>query len=145
MGSRLSCTAETTLYRWERWETPDGETLIAPLGAGIVGGCGPHLHRFVLMLHFEGQTPCERIVALLAGLGLTISKRQVVRLLTAKLNSFRAEDEAVLSRRPIAAAMANLLPFALSKQISADFGNPIREFASAGNGITYADRAESAL
>ena len=40
--------------------------------------------------------PCERIVALLIGLGLTISKRQVVRLLSAKLGSFRAEDEAVL-------------------------------------------------
>ena len=85
----LMAKAETTLYRRERWETPDGETLIAPLGAGIVGGCGPHLHRFVLMLHFEGQMPCERIVALLAGLGLTISKRQVVRLLTAKLSTQR--------------------------------------------------------
>ena len=92
----LMAKAETTLYRRERWEMLDGETLIAPLAMGIVGGCGPHLHRFVLMLHFEGQMPCERIVALLAGLGLTISKRQVVRLLTAKLDSFRAEDEAVL-------------------------------------------------
>jgi hypothetical protein len=92
----LMAKAETTLYRRERWETPGGETLIAPLGAGIVGGCGPHLHRFVLMLHFEGQMPCERIVALLVGLGVTISKRQVVRLLTAKLDGFRAEDEAVL-------------------------------------------------
>ena len=48
------------------------------------------------MLHFEGQMTCERIVALLAGLGLLISKRQVVRLLTAKLETFKAEDEAVL-------------------------------------------------
>ena len=87
---------ETTLYRRQRWETPDGETVIAPLAAGIVGGCGPHLHRLVLMLHFEGQMTCERIVALLAGLGLLISKRQVVRLLTAKLETFKAEDEAVL-------------------------------------------------
>ena len=39
---------------------------------------------------------CERMVALLTGLGLAISKRQVVRLVTAKLDSFRAEDEAVL-------------------------------------------------
>ena len=92
----LMTKAETTLYRRERWETPDGQTLIAPLATGIVGGCGPHLHRLVLMLHFEGQMPCERIVALLIGLGLTISKRQVVRLLSAKLGSFRAEDEAVL-------------------------------------------------
>jgi hypothetical protein len=87
---------ETTLYRRQRWETPDGETLIAPLAAGIVGGCGPHLHRFVLMLHYEGQMTCERIVALLTGLGLMISKRQVVRLLSAKLETFKAEDEAVL-------------------------------------------------
>ena len=92
----LIAKAETTLYRRERWETPDGKTLIAPLAAGIVGGCGPHLHRLVLMLHFEGQMPCERIVAFLAGLGLAISKRQVVRLLAAKLDGFRAEDEAVL-------------------------------------------------
>ena len=39
---------------------------------------------------------CERIVALLNGMGVVISKRQVVRLLTAKLDMFRAEDEAVL-------------------------------------------------
>src|SRR5208337_4130895 len=34
----LMAMAETTLYRRERWETPDGETQIAPLAAGIVGG-----------------------------------------------------------------------------------------------------------
>ena len=92
----LVLKAETTRYRGERWETPDGERLIAPLPAGIVGGCGPHLHRLVLALHFQGQMTCDRIVALLTGLGLAISKRQVVRLVTAELESFRAEDEAVL-------------------------------------------------
>src|SRR5271157_2829200 len=92
----LMLRAETTLYRRERWRTPDGDTLTAPLDTGIVGGCGPHLHRLVLMLHFQGQMPCERIVELLAGLGLAISKRQVVRLLIAKLDRFRAEDAAVL-------------------------------------------------
>ena len=39
---------------------------------------------------------CERIVALLNGMGVVISKRQVVRLLTVKLETFRAEDAAVL-------------------------------------------------
>jgi hypothetical protein len=92
----LVLKAETTLYRRERWEKPDGQPLIAPLDPGIVGGCGPHLHRLVLMLHFQGQMTCERIVALLAGMGVAISKRQVVRLLSAKLEGFRAEDEAVL-------------------------------------------------
>jgi len=44
------------------------------------------------------QVTCERITALLNGMGVVISKRQVVRLLTAKLETFRAEDEAVLKR-----------------------------------------------
>ena len=92
----LAVKAEATRYRRERWEAADGERLIAPLPVGIVGGCGPHLHHLVLTLHFQGQMTCERIVAFLAGLGLAISKRQVVRLVHAKLEGFRAEDDAVL-------------------------------------------------
>jgi len=92
----LNLSPQVTLYRRERWETPEGERIIAELDPGIVGGYGPHLHRFVLALHFSGQVTCERIVALLTGMGVVISKRQVVRLLTAKLETFRVEDEAVL-------------------------------------------------
>jgi hypothetical protein len=92
----LNLSPQVTRYRRERWMTPEGETIIAALDPGIVGGYGPNLHRFVLALHFSGQVTCERIVALLNGMGVMISKRQVVRLLTAKLDIFRAEDEAVL-------------------------------------------------
>src|SRR5271166_5892977 len=92
----LSLNPQVTRYRRERWETPDGKTIIAALDPGLVGGYGPHLHRLVLALHFSGQVTCERIVALLNGMGVVISKRQVVRLLTTKLETFRAEDAAVL-------------------------------------------------
>lgn len=92
----LSLSPQVTLYRRERWETPEGERIIAALDPGIVGGYGPNLHRLVLALHFSGQVTCERIVALLNGMGVEISKRQVVRLLTVKLETFRAEDAAVL-------------------------------------------------
>ncbi|HEY5203738.1 MAG TPA: transposase [Roseiarcus sp.] len=92
----LSLHPQVTRYRRERWETPAGETILADLAPGIVGGYGPNLHRLVLALHFSGQVTCERIVALLNGMGVVISKRQVVRLLTARLEIFRAEDEAVL-------------------------------------------------
>jgi Transposase IS66 family len=88
---------EVTLYRRERWVTPDGRTVTADLPAGVVGGCGANLHRLVLTLHFQGQMTCERIVAVLTAAGLAISKRQVVRLLTAKLDLFRAEEEAVFT------------------------------------------------
>jgi Transposase IS66 family len=86
---------QTTLYRRERWQTPEGEAVVAELPPGVLGGCGPQLHRLVLMLHFQAQVTCERIVTLLTAAGLAISKRQVVRLLTAKLDVFRAEEEAV--------------------------------------------------
>jgi hypothetical protein len=92
----LSLSPQVTLYRRERWQTPEGKTIIAELDRGIVGGYGPNLHRLILALHFSGQVTCERIVALLNGMGVMISKRQVVRLLTAKLETFRAEDDAVL-------------------------------------------------
>jgi hypothetical protein len=92
----LVLNPKVTLYRRERWETPDGGTIVADLDVGIIGGYGPHLHRLVLTLHFQGQMTCERIVALLNGVGVVISKRQVVRLLTAKLATFQSEDAQVL-------------------------------------------------
>jgi len=56
----LSLKPTVTRYRRERWETPDGETIVANLDSGIVGGYGPNLNRLVLALHFAGQMTCER-------------------------------------------------------------------------------------
>jgi hypothetical protein len=36
-------------YRRERWVTPDGRTVIAPLPLGMTGHFGPELRRFVLV------------------------------------------------------------------------------------------------
>ncbi len=83
-------------YRRQRWLTPDGRTLVAPLPTGIQGHFGPELHRFVLLQHHQGQVTTERITAFLNGLGVAISKRQVVRLLTAKSPALVAEAKAVL-------------------------------------------------
>jgi hypothetical protein len=49
------------------------------------------------MLHFQGHMTCDKILALLKGIGGVISKRQVVRLLTARLETFQAQDAAVLN------------------------------------------------
>ena len=100
----LALNPTVTCYRRERWETPDGKTILADLDPGIIGGYGPNLHRLVLMLHFQGQVTCERIMALLNGVGVLISKRQVVRLLAAKLETFRSEDAQVLNAGPSSAA-----------------------------------------
>ncbi len=92
----LVISAEVVRYRRERWVTPSGETVLAPLPAGIVGGFGPGLRRFLLMAHAQGQVTTERLVALLGGIGIEISKRQVVRLLTSRLDDLVAEDQGVL-------------------------------------------------
>jgi len=92
----LRLSAEVVRYRRERWLLASGETVLAALPAGIVGGFGPELRRFVLALHAQGQVTTERLVALLNGIGVEISKRQVVRLLTEPLDGFVAEDQEVL-------------------------------------------------
>ncbi len=94
----LCLSAEVIRYRRERWLLPSGETVLADLPAGIVGGFGPELRRFVLALHAQGQgqVTTERLTALLNGIGVELSKRQVVRLLAGPLDDFVAEDQEVL-------------------------------------------------
>jgi hypothetical protein len=87
---------QVTRLRRERWLTPDGQTVIAPMPAGIVGHFGPELRRFVLFQYHQGQVTVPRLVAQLASLGIVISKRQVVRLLNAGQDGFLAEARDVL-------------------------------------------------
>jgi hypothetical protein len=82
--------------RRERWLTPDGRTVTAPMPAGIVGHFGPELRRFVLFQHHQGQVTVPRLVAQLTSLGIVISKRQVVRLLNAGQEAFLDEAQDVL-------------------------------------------------
>jgi hypothetical protein len=92
----LVLVAEVVRYKRERWVTPEGQTLIAPLPVGVTGGFGPGVRRFCLALHTQGQVTTERLTDLLNGIGLSISKREVVRLLTSDLEPFEQEDRAVL-------------------------------------------------
>jgi Transposase IS66 family len=89
--------------RRERWLTPDGRTVTAPMPAGIVGHFGPALRRFVLVQYHQGQVTVPRLAAQLRAIGIAISKRQVVRLLNAGQGAFLAEARDVL-RAGLAAA-----------------------------------------
>jgi hypothetical protein len=92
----LTISVSATCYRRERWVTPDGRTILAPLPEGIDGHFGPELRRFVLMHYHQGQSTLPRLVTLLRSLGVSISKRQVQRLLTEKHDGFLAEAQDVL-------------------------------------------------
>jgi hypothetical protein len=67
----LVLSARVVRYRRERWLTPAGETIMAPLPGGVRGHFGPELRRFVLMQHHQGQVTVERLVTLLAGIGVS--------------------------------------------------------------------------
>src|SRR5208337_1686852 len=83
----LMIRPHVTDFRRECWQTPDGTTVMAPLPAGVDGHFGPELRRFVLAQYHQGQVTAARLVTLLRGFGIVISKRQVVRLLIAGLTN----------------------------------------------------------
>jgi hypothetical protein len=92
----LVISAKATCYLRERWITPDGRTILAPLPQGIEGHFGPELRRFVLMQYHQGQSTMPRLLALLRSMGIAISKRQLVRLLNENHDAFIAEAQDVL-------------------------------------------------
>ena len=82
--------------RRERWLTPAGVTITAPMPAGVTGHFGAELRRFVLFQYHQGQVTVPRLVTQLRAMGVVISKRQVVRLLTQGQDSFLEEARDVL-------------------------------------------------
>ncbi len=62
-------------YRRERWLTPDGRTITAPLPPGISGHFGPQLRRFVLAQHHQCQVTVRRLAAQLRAIGVDVSRR----------------------------------------------------------------------
>ena len=85
-----------THFRCERWQSPDGKVITAPLPAGVSGHFGPELRRFVLAQYHQGQVTVPRLLALLQALGIVISKRQLMRLLIADHDCFLDEARDVL-------------------------------------------------
>ncbi len=83
-------------FRRERWLTPAGATVIAPLPASVRGHFGAELRRFVLVQHHQGQVTVARLVTQLRAIGIDVSKRQVMRLLIGDQEPFVAEARDVL-------------------------------------------------
>ena len=85
--------ARTMRYRRERWVTPEGDL-------GLVCGeeslFGPELRRFVLAQYHQGQVKIPRVGSGLRAIGVSISKRQVMRLLIAGQEKLLAEAREAL-------------------------------------------------
>ena len=92
----LVLNARLIRYRRERWVTPAGHTIVASLPPGVRGHWGAELRRFILLQHHQGQVTVERLTAQLRAVGISISKRQVMRLLIDGQDDFLAENRDVL-------------------------------------------------
>lgn len=88
--------AQVIRYRRERWVTPDGQAVLAKLPGGVAGHFGPELRRFVLSQYHQGQVTVERLTTQLRALGISICKRQVMRLLIDRQDDFLVESRDVL-------------------------------------------------
>jgi hypothetical protein len=92
----LVLRARVIRYRRERWITPDGRTVVAPLPSNVTGHFGAELQRFILLQYHQGQVTVPRLVAQLKAIGVSISKRQVMRLLISGQDEFHSEARDVL-------------------------------------------------
>src|SRR3982750_1951512 len=92
----LVLSSRVVRYRRERWLTPDGHELVAPLPPEVAGHFGPGVVRYVLMQHVQGQVTVERLLVQLRALGVRIAKGQLVALLPARKDAFHAETDAIL-------------------------------------------------
>ncbi len=86
----------TIRYRRQRWRTAAGETIVAPLPPGVRGHVGAELRRYVLALYHQGRMTVAGLLAHLDGLGVSLSKRQLVRLLIVDQEPFVDEARDVL-------------------------------------------------
>ena len=70
----------TIRYCRQRWRTPAGETIVAPLPPGVRGHVGAELRRYVLVLYHQGRMTVPGLLAHLRDLGVSLSERQLGRL-----------------------------------------------------------------
>ena len=92
----LVVSVHAVRYCRERWTMPDGRTMVAPLPEGTTGHFGPNLRGFVLIQYHQGQTTLPRLTALLHSVGVSISQREIQRLLSGKQDGFLDENRDVL-------------------------------------------------
>jgi hypothetical protein len=74
---------------------PDGRTVVALLPSGVNDHFGPEIKRFILAQYHQGQTTVPRLVELLRTMGMDISKRQVVRILTDGITGMKVPPDPV--------------------------------------------------
>lgn len=86
-----------TLFRLERWQTPEGDFVIGKLPEEVAGEhYGPVLRSYVLYQYYHAHVTQPLIWEQLGELGVDISVGQVNRIITEGKEQFHEEKEAIL-------------------------------------------------
>jgi len=92
--------AHNVLYRRERWETPEGGSIVAPLPSEVLALDGGHfdhsVNRFVLYQYHHAQVTQPLLLEQLRELGIDISVGQINRIITEDHDGFHAEKGEIL-------------------------------------------------
>ena len=93
-----SSEPRVTRYRRERWLTPDGRTLVAPLPPEVIPGShfGPDLLCFILHQYHHQHVTQPLLWEQLDQLGIDISAGQLSRILTEGKDAFHREKDQLL-------------------------------------------------
>jgi len=86
-----------TKYRRGRWLTPDGETVIAPLPAGISGHFSPTLISYIQHQYFACRVTQPLLLEQLREIGIDISSGQINDILINDKDSFHEEKAGILA------------------------------------------------
>jgi cell division protein FtsB len=97
----LVIQTQTTLYRVEKWSTPDGDLVRGSLPAvltvqGPGAHFGPTLRSFVLYQYYHAQVTEPLILEQLREWGMKMSSGQLHRLITEGKEQFHREKDAIL-------------------------------------------------
>lgn len=89
-------TDNVRFLRAKFWSPAQRKTFLAPLPPGYAGEFGPGIQALALSLVYAGQMSLPLLHAFLTDAGIFISRGQVSRLVTEKLDRFHAEQHEVL-------------------------------------------------
>lgn len=88
------------LYRRERWQTPEGESIVAPLPQDVQALDGGHFDRplisFILYQYYHAHVTQPLILEELLEIGVDLSKGQVNRMITEGHDRFHREKDEIL-------------------------------------------------
>jgi len=93
----IEIRSHNTVYRLERWVTPEGETVMGKLPAGVgVGHFGTTLVSYILYQHYHSLVTQPLLLEHLQDLKVDISSGQLSRIITEGKERFHAEKDEIL-------------------------------------------------